>query len=159
MATKSKKVTAKELDEQIGFNKEIDADALVAQMKKGMKKVRKAVEGATPATKTVVATKKARKVLPPADKIRELTQNRTKKIKATVEKAEKTVEEPRKTVTKVHIVPSKDNTCLEVWVAYKQEGYIRTIWKSYPTSSMKEALKLAERYLSQIELAKVEAIA
>ena len=157
--TRTKKVTAKELDEQIGFNKEIDADALVAQMKKGIKKVRKAVEEATSGTKAVVASKISRKKLPPADKIRELTQNRTKKIKSTVEKVEKIVEEPKKTVTKVHIVPSKDNTCLEVWVAYKQEGYIRTIWKSYPTATMKEALKLAERYLSQIELFKVESIA
>lgn len=157
MATKSKKVTAKELDEQIGFNKEIDANALVAQMKKGMKKVRKAVEEATPATKAVEATKIARKVLPPADKIRELTQNRAKKIKATVEKVEKTVEEPKKIITKVHIEPSKDGN-LDVWVCYKIEGYVRAVWKTYPTANTEEAVKLAQRYIEKIETVK-EAVA
>ena len=133
---KTKKLTVAELDAQIGYGKEIDAKAIVAKMKKPTK----------------VSDKKATKKASKTDK--EVIKERATKIAEKIK-----VEEPKKQVTKVHIEPSKDNTCLEVWVAYKQEGYIRTIWKSYPTASMKEALKLAERYLSQIELAKVEAIA
>lgn len=140
----TKKVTAQELDAQIGFGKEIDVKAVVAKMKKDMKTVRNEVAKTSPSKKGIVATETARKL---AQTDKEVIKERATKIAKQVK-----IEEPKKQVTKVHIEPSKDNTCLEVWVAYKQEGYIRTIWKSYPTASMKEALKLAERYLSQIKL-------
>lgn len=151
MATKSKKVTAKELDEQIGFNKEIDANAIVAQMKKGMKKVRKEVSEATPAKKAVVATETSRKVLPPADKLAELAKKRAKKIKETLDKVAEVKElERKKTVIKVHLEPSKDGKSIDVWVCYKIEGYVRAVWKTYPTKSVSEAIGLAERYTSMI---------
>lgn len=148
---RTKKVTAQELDAQIGYGKEIDVKAVVSKMKKDIKTVRNEVAKTSPSKKGIVATETAREL---AQTNKEVIKKRATKIAEQVK-----IEEPKKTVTKVHIAPSKDNTCLEVWVAYKQEGYVRTIWKSYPSASIKEALKLAERYLSQIELSKVEAIA
>lgn len=128
--TRTKKVTAQELDAQIGYGKEIDTKAIVAKMKKPTK----------------VSDKKATKKVSKTDK--EVIKKRATKIAEKIK-----VEEPKKQVTKVHIELLKDGN-LVVWVCYKIEGYVRAVWKTYPTANTEEAIKLAQRYIEKIETVK-----
>jgi hypothetical protein len=122
---RTKKLTAKEMDAQIGYGKEIDTKAILSKVKKPVK----------------ISEKK--------------TGRKTKSVVELIgEKAEKIINaiEPKKTVTRVNIVPSSKGTGFEVWVAYRKEGYQRLIWEIHNAPFVCDALKLAEDYLNQIDL-------
>lgn len=122
---RTKKLTAKEMDAQIGYNKEIDDKAILSKIKKAVK----------------ITEKKAGR--------------KTKSVVELIgEKAEKIIKEiePKKTITKVHIEPARKGVGFEVWVAYKKEGYQRIVWEAKPAPFVADALKLAEEFLNQIDL-------
>ena len=136
MTTKAKKVTAKELDEQIGYGKEIDTKAILSKVKKTSKNVGRPVS----------EIKKVRKPLPPADKVRELTQKRTKKVEKS--------KEPAKQINKVRVEMTPDGELI-VWASSKVEGYLKAVWKSYTFDNIDDALNLAKQFITQMDIKKV----
>lgn len=136
MTTKAKKVTAKELDEQIGYGKELDTKAILSKVKKTSKNVGRPVS----------EIKKVRKPLPPADKVRELTQKRTKKVEKS--------KEPAKQINKVRVEMTPDGKLI-VWASSKVEGYLKAVWKSYTFDNIDDALNLAKQFITQMDIKKV----
>lgn len=127
---RTKKLTAKELDAQIGYGEVIDVSTVVAKMKK----------------KTKISDKKATK------------KTDAEVIKETAKEISETLKEVKEEIVKVHIEPSRCGVGFEVWVAYKREGYLRTLWKPIQAPFACDAIQIAEQYIKQMNLVQKEVI-
>lgn len=124
---KTKKLTVAELDAQIGYNEKIDVDAVVAKMKR----------------KTTISEKKVTKKAVKSD---------AEVIKETAKEISETLTKVEEKIVKVHIEPSRTGVGFEVWVAYKRQGYLRTLWRPIQASFACDAIQIAEEYIKQMDL-------